>query len=258
MRGFRPISRRTHERHGPCSLCGVVTDLTDTHIPPKCAFNNRPTQRGVLTADDRLVFDRARDGGFRLWGHCESCRRQTSPWDDEYFKWVVQVVHPILHSDRLGLRSGLAGELQDVRPGRFIRAAAAGMTALAEGLFTTHREFVDAVRTGQPWMPVGSMRVLLAVTPNAQRPGFEGGHQGVAVLKDGSTQPTISAAIHFPPFSILLAEQELASCVPHADCTSWLSMGVNELHSRFPVQLPAVQTHGSMLTFTGSFQGATI
>lgn len=258
MRGFRPTSRRTHERHGACSLCGLVTELTDTHVPPKSAFNDRPAQRGVLSEDDRLVFDRARDGGFRLWGHCESCRRQTSPWDDEYLKWVVQVVHPILRSDHLGLRSGLAGELQDVRPGRFIRAAAAGMTALAEGLLTTHREFVDAVRTGQPWSPVGSMRFLLGVTPSVQRPGLEGGHQGVTVLTNGSTEPTISAAVHFPPFSILLAEEELVSRLPHADCTAWLTMGVDESHTRFPVELPAVQTRGAMLTSTGAFQGAAI
>ena len=91
----------------------------------------------MVTDDGLLVLDRARDGGLRLWGHCEPCRRLTSPWDDEYVKWVVQVVRPILHSKHIGIRDGLVGDLQDVRPGRFIRAAAAGLTALAAGLSTT-------------------------------------------------------------------------------------------------------------------------
>ena len=103
------------------------------------------------------------------------------------------------------------------------------------------------------------MRFLLGVTPSVQSPGFAGGHRGVAVLRGGGSQATISAAIHFPPFSILLAEHELAGLTPrHADCTDWLSMDVNESHSRFSVVLPAVQTRGSQLTFTGAFEQATI
>ena len=40
-----------------------------------------------------------------------------------------------------------------------------------------------------------------------------------------TTTPTISAVIHFPPFSLLLADRQLVSALPHADCTDWLELG---------------------------------
>jgi len=44
-----------------------------------------------------------------------------------------------------------------------------------------------------------------------------------------ATVPTISAVMHFPPFSLLLADRQLVSSLPHVDCTEWLQLGVEDL-----------------------------
>ncbi|WP_146206061.1 hypothetical protein [Propionibacterium freudenreichii] len=79
----------------------------------------------------------------------------------------------------------------------------------------------------------------MAVAPDGAAAIVEGAHEGLAVqmslTQDGSgrrmtaTVPTISAVMHFPPFSLLLADRQLVSSLPHVDCTEWLQLGVEDL-----------------------------
>lgn len=206
--------------------------------------------RSVVTEDWMLVQDRSRDGGMRVWGHCEDCRSATSPWDDEYILWAKEIGRALVRSPRRGERSALTGSFPTARPGRFVRAALAGMTALAEGLVETHPELVATIRTGALLAARHDVRFLVGVTPATERIYVGGGHAGLAVSitlrGPSSTQedralPAISAISHFPPLSLLLVAGQTASRYPHTDCTSWLEYGVDDVVESFPIALPAVR-----------------
>lgn len=194
--------------------------------------------------------DRPRDGGVRTWGHCEDCRVLTSPWDDEYIRWADQIAAVLVTSARRGERSQIIGNFATARPGRFARAALAGMTALAEGLVITHPELVAAIRGVAPSPDRCDMRFLMGVTPVSERIYVGGGHGGVVVSMsvggvtgsgEDQSSPTISAISHFPPFSLLFVDHRAATQFPHVDCTSWLDYGVEEAVEDFPLALPAVR-----------------
>lgn len=138
-----------------------------------------------------------------------------------------------------GERTHIEGKLNEVRPGRFIRSALAGMTALTPKLIDSHPDLVGAVRHGVAAPAPEGIRLLAAIAPDGAAAVLEGAHEGLAVKlsRDGgrddewttTTTPTISAVIHFPPFSLLLADRQLVSALPHADCTDWLELGVDDL-----------------------------
>lgn len=245
--GFRPTGRRS--KVGRCTLCGARARLTRAHVPPKAAFNNRPFSWGGTTADSQLVYGRPRLGGANLYAHCEPCRAATSPWDDEYIRWAYSFASVLVNSPWKGERTQIQGTLSGVRPGRFIRSALAGMTALAPKLLDSHPDLVQAVRQGTPSSPPDDLRFLVAVAPDGAAATVEGAHEALAVKMsfgddDGSgwkteTAPTISTVIHFAPFSLLLADRQLAASLPHLDCTEWLELGVDQ-EADVQIVLPVV------------------
>lgn len=235
--GFRPTGGRA--KGGRCALCGAQAKLTKAHVPPKAAFNKGSFSWGGTTGDSRLTHGRPRLGGASLYAHCEPCRASTSPWDDEYIRWAYSFANVLLNSQWKGQRTQVEGTLSEVRPGRFIRSALAGMTALAPKLIDSHPGLIRAVREGVPSPPPEDIRFLMAVAPDGAAAIVEGAHEGLAVqmslTQDGSgrrmtaTVPTISAVMHFPPFSLLLADRQLVRSLPHVDCTEWLQLGVEDL-----------------------------
>ena len=235
--GFRPTGGRA--KSGKCALCGARARLTKAHVPPRAAFNNGSFSWGGTTAGNRLAHGRPRLGGASLYAHCEPCRAATSPWDDEYIRWAYTFAGNLLHSQWKGERTHIEGKLSKVRPGRFIRSALAGMTALTPKLIDSHPDLVGAVRHGVAAPAPEGIRLLAAIAPDGAAAVLEGAHEGLAVKlsRDGgrddewttTTTPTISAVIHFPPFSLLLADRQLVSALPHADCTDWLELGVDDL-----------------------------
>jgi len=145
--------------------------------------------------------------------------------------------------------------LTDVRPGRFIRAAIAGMTALTPNLIDSHSVLVRAVREGIPIQAPQDMRFLVAIAPDGSSAHVEGSHEAVVVRmsRDSdsgewatATTPAASAVIHFAPFSLLLADGQLVDSFLHVDCTEWLQLGVDEIANvriAFPiVDLPRTPT----------------
>ncbi len=245
--GFRPTGRQG--RTGKCTLCGNQATLTKAHVPPKAAFNKGDFAWGGTTADNHLAYGRAKRGGANRYAHCEVCRASTSPWDDEYIRWAHCFAGHLLRSPWKGQRTHIEGELVDVRPGRFIRAAIAGMTALAPNLIDSHPDLVRIVREGIPMQPPDDIRFLVAVAPNESPAHLEGSHDALAVRLSQDIQsgewtstatPAVSAVIHFPPFSLLLADRQVASSFPHADGTEWLQLGVEE-SANVSLVLPVVE-----------------
>jgi len=264
VNALRPTNPRTHwkQKRGRCTLCGTHTVLTKTHVPPKAAFNDGPASMSAVDSDNMIVQDQKRDGGLHLRAHCEPCRRATSSWDDEYIKWAGTFVKTLVESPLAGQRQSLTGTLVDVRPGRFARAALAGMTALAEGLIDSHPDFVAAIREDQLWAASDGMRLLAAITTDEQAI-VSGGHQGasVSISLDGSTSPktvpTLSAVVHLLPFSLVLADASIANNFLHVDCTDWLKYRADDVVHNFDLNLPIVKLSSDSAIIYGAncFEG---
>lgn len=265
---LRPTNPRTHERRTPCALCGTVAALTDTHVPPRAAFNTGEARRSMYDVDGNMLMSRPRGGGIRNWGHCETCRQLTSPWDDDYIGWAHMFAGGLLDSPRVGERTSVAGVMPRARPGRFARAAIAGLTTGAEGLYATHRRFVEDIVAGRPLTGDPDLRFLVAVTPAEERTYVGGGHRGLAatisVSSSGAAEvteqkATLSALIHFPPFSLLLVDPETAREYLHVDCTHWLELGVDQVVTDFEFAFPAVRLAPTVIVATAeSFQPAIV
>lgn len=247
--GFWPAGRQA--KTGNCALCGDLTRLTRAHVPPKAAFNHGSFAWGGTTSDNHLDYGRSESGGAWRYAHCEACRAKTSPWDDEYIKWAHCFAGHLVTSEDRGERTHIVGELIDVRPGRFIRAAIAGMTVLAPNLIDSDPALVRIVREGIPASPPGDLRFLAAIAPDKSHVLLEGSHGASALhVPRGygrgygriATTPTVSAVVHFPPFSLLLADRQLAGTFPHVDCTEMLEFGVDE-SAAMSVSLPMVDLH---------------
>lgn len=73
-----------------------------------------------------------------------------------------------------GTRTVLVGTFESARPGRFARAAIAGMTAAAERLWSTNPDFVACVRDGELLTVGTDTRFLVGVTA-AEGSGYVGG-----------------------------------------------------------------------------------
>ena len=244
--GFVPTGRQG--KTGRCSLCGRHARLTNAHVPPRAAFNKGSFAWGGTTADRYLSYGRPKLGGSSRYAHCESCRAITSPWDDEYIRWTYTFAGNLLNSSEKGQREQIVGRLQDVRPGRFIRSAIAGMTALTHTLIDSHPELVRMIREGVPGKPPEDLRFLAAIVPDGSAAHVEGSHDAVVVRvplgpENGgsfsSRAPAISATIHYPPFSLLLADRSIADDLPHADCSEMLELGVDEV-AEVSISLPVV------------------
>lgn len=264
---LRPTNPRSHERRGPCALCGTVAELTATHVPPKAAYNDGDSQRSMYDADNNLVMSRPRSGGIRTWGHCETCRRITSPWDDEYIGWAGFFAGGLLDSPNAGTRPGLTGAMDTARPGRFARAAIAGLTTGAEGLYATHRSFVEDIVAGRTLTADPDLRFLVGVTPAIEKVYVGGGHRGMefTISLDPAgpaevveSKLTLSALIHHPPFSLLLVDPTTGPEYPHVDCTHWLTLDVEEVVTDFQFDFPGVKLSSPVVATAESFAATSV
>lgn len=255
---MKPVSARTHAKKGTCTLCGQHARLTEAHVPPRAAFNNGPMRRAMVTATEHLEMDRQRNGGLRIPAHCDTCRATTSPWDDEYIHWAKHF------SAALQGLNGQPGDamrtdVPDARPGRFIRAALAGLSALAEGLQASHPELIDSIMAGAGANGARDLRFLMAVTNSADSAQVTGMHQGAMVPisltgdAESASLPTASAVIHFYPFSLVLANESVADSFPHVDCTGWLDHGVDDAGNDLTLRLPLVQLVGGYPLIPSAF-----
>lgn len=237
----------THKRGGsrrpnlPCALCGGPGRLTKTHFPPR-AVGNTGTPKLSATQNHTLVLrERSATAGLWCWGLCTECHQSTSPWDDEFIRFTNIFAGTILKSPLRGTRSHIEGLLSRVRPGRFARSAFAGLIGWADGLSDSDPDLVASVRTGDSLTTDPEHRLLLGIVPATDAVAVHAGHLGVAVSTstDGPL-PVASVAIHFPPFSFVIAPASAVPRYPHVDITDWFHYSAEEKAHDLPIAIPAV------------------
>jgi hypothetical protein len=99
------VPRRRRNVRGPCHICGVVTDLSFEHVPPRAAFNEHPVWelRGdaVFRADlDNLPRGVQRQRGSGEYTLCEPCNKTTGGWYGRAFAGFAFQAAEILYATR--------------------------------------------------------------------------------------------------------------------------------------------------------------
>jgi hypothetical protein len=92
-------------RYGPCHICGVVTNRSFEHVPPRSAFNEHPVWelRGdvVFRADlDNLPRGVQQQRGSGEYTLCEPCNNETGAWYGRAFASFTWQAAEILHATR--------------------------------------------------------------------------------------------------------------------------------------------------------------
>lgn len=95
-----------HTQFGTCHICREVRPLSFEHVPPRSAFNDRPT----ISQKVRSLLGTEPDGWFSKKGPisqkgvgaytlCERCNNDTGRWyASAYVEWAYQGVHLIQHA----------------------------------------------------------------------------------------------------------------------------------------------------------------
>lgn len=228
-------------RMGECSLCGRVTKLSKTHVPPKAAGNRGPARVAVEVVEDgrsSIGLGTPKDGGVWGWWFCQDCNSRTRIWDEEFMRWSIPLVLEMNRGrPRVGSTVFFAGDAAD--PGALVRELWAWSFAIDPLLRAEHPGVAEAVRLGTAVAPPEEHRMLLAATSDlriwvaGQRGGAvvrtrtraQGWHVGASglVLPGPEFLPIPRVAVAAPPFVALLAEGPDASRLPYFDTGNWLT-----------------------------------
>jgi hypothetical protein len=133
------------KRDNPCGLCGSVTRLTKTHVPPKCAGNDHLVYRRSLVVNNQIVRDgRALEGGLHVYGLCVDCNGIQSQYDNEYKKLKVTVQSCWVRGD-LFVPKKIALPARPINPGAVARTVLIGMFGLDTRLRELFPETAEAL-----------------------------------------------------------------------------------------------------------------
>ncbi len=175
----------------------------------------------------------------------------TSPWDDEYKKWAYEFANGIFASPNSALAPASPVPCRTSAPAALPAAALAGMANDAHRLYESHKQFVDDLVAGQPLTKDPDLRFLVGVTSGADNRTYIGGlHRGLLATlalhpTGGATitesRSTLSSALHFIPFSLVLVQQDSSPEYPHVDCTEWLRLGVDDVVADLKFAFPGVR-----------------
>jgi hypothetical protein len=151
---------------GQCHLCGENGPLTDEHVPPEAAFNDRKV---VMT---QMFYDEGGKGrrrqhqrGYKQPVLCVKCNNNTGAWyGDEYARFAVYCAERATPRAR-GLHVGV--DLSSIRPLRVIKQAlvmlcASSTPGIAEKTPQIRRLALDRHATGRP----GTLRLLCYLVAN--------------------------------------------------------------------------------------------
>lgn len=114
---------------GKCALCGKECEMSFEHIPPRAAFNNRPTKmytgEKLLADGNRMPWDVQglqylnRQRGSGLFSLCEHCNNLTGAWYGDTYQEMAQIVASTFRkwTDETNIGIGI----RDVYGARFIK-----------------------------------------------------------------------------------------------------------------------------------------
>lgn len=114
---------------GKCALCGKKCELTYEHIPPKAAFNSRPSKmysgEKLLLDGDRLPWNVegltyvSHQKGAGRYSLCQQCNNDTGTWYGDSYKEIAYVIAGALETWKNEPVQGIG--IKEIYGARFIK-----------------------------------------------------------------------------------------------------------------------------------------
>lgn len=207
-------------RQGNCRICGTFADLTEEHLPPRGAFNNR---RGRDVPVEALLGREELDdpeegrwvqGGIRGHVLCHACNNRTGRFGREYQEWAGRAMYllsrqPILPpevDERAGWPSFPSVTFERVYPGRLVRQVLSMMLTISASP-SLARRYPDLAELalGEAPRPLPEPLRLYFLLYGDYRGRIVGGPQG-QIWFDGDGQVLRRVlSIDFPPLAFILS-----------------------------------------------------
>jgi hypothetical protein len=215
---------------GRCGLCGQQRKMTEAHVPPASAGNNRVgRKRALWVVDSRgAKLGGWKPGGMSVYGLCEPCNHATHDRADPAYADFHRHIERLLRPAARRLLTPASGLPADVAPGLVARSVLAGMFAVNPDLYDRYPVLARGVRLGEPDIRLpDDLRLLLALTPGPRaRLGGPVGYMRVLTKREFHIP---LAEVWFPPLAWCLrtaraSEPQLGPDLTStwADATGWV------------------------------------
>jgi len=224
-----------NEADAACRVCGEVTDLTFEHLPPRSAGNRQK----VELVDIRAWFRREDDGttergrisqkGAGALTLCEECNNRAGRlYVPEFRRWVKVGNASLAELEPARVDAQVEPayvelEIQDVRPGRFMKQVATML--LAQSIGGVARKHADLREYARDPEAVGiPPRYQFYLAFNAG-PGARYNGGSVAMQSSGIV---FSVELSFPPFTYILSIDEEGPAIETGNITNFADLEINQ------------------------------
>jgi hypothetical protein len=213
---------------GTCSICGLYTDLTFEHIPPKSAFNNSPVmilggKEAILHKPDEIFHGKILQKGFGAYSLCAKCNNLTGAWYVNHFKdWCH---HGIDILKRTNGKPGLV-YLHYLIPLRIIKQIfTIFFTVNKNNLHSKHPYLVDFILNKEKKYLPPEYRIFCYYN-------WEGGTRSVGISGIGHANgkpPTILSEFSFTPYGYVFCINSDAPNPDLFEITHFANYGYDEV-----------------------------
>lgn len=228
--------RRRRKDEAPCGLCGVETQLTRTHVPPRCAGNDHGVSRsGLLSIDvegtPTVKPDGKRQpGGLYIFGLCARCNGVASRYDSAYGEFA-DALKGYRTSGKLLIPNGrLTLPTVEFSPGAVARSILIGLFGMNHLLRNACRPLADALRDELPSIRLPEdlhLRLALCGGTSAILSGAMVSQVVLPPTTTGTVRTLNSAAaVYFPPLAWQLTWSDAGPLDDQgwADASGWAEL----------------------------------
>ena len=98
------MGRRKRSKRGKCHICGLTTDLTFEHVPPRAAFNDRPVvltnfEKAMEWSPGQELRGPIQQKGAGAYTLCARCNNNTGSWyGPQFVEWTYRGLEILIDS----------------------------------------------------------------------------------------------------------------------------------------------------------------
>lgn len=240
---------RRKKVHGTCHVCGASGPLTFEHVPPKKAFNNRPTIELNLLETLRLGPDapirgRTQQGGTGSNTLCERCNNDTGSWyAPALIDWCYRGMEIV---ERSGGRPELI-HIYQCYPLRILKQILTMFCSVSGPTFAQSHPWLPRYLLNRESRTIDE-RFRFFVYYNLSSKLRYAGISGQVNLETGRI--SVLSEITFPPFGYVLTIDSDPPDARLVEITFFRQFSFNEL-ARLEVRLPVLPIH---LAYPGDYR----
>lgn len=248
-----PETSPKDEADAACRVCGDIKDLTFEHFPPRSAGNRQKVEmldiRAWLSREDDGSMEKGRilQKGSGAHSLCEDCNNRSGRlYVPELARWTrvgnaaLRELEPAKFDGQVDPAYAVL-EMENVRPGRFMKQVATMLLALSPGPVARKqaelREYArDPKAVGLP--SKYQFYLSLNAGPNAR-------YNGGSVTMTLGEGMVFALELAFPPFTYIISIDEQTPAIETGNITSFADVGIDQT-ANVKMQLRIGFTHTAL------------